>query len=76
MGKYTNATACFALPGDDSKTKEPIKAHIIIGTPGKVSDLIKHRRINVSKVRVFVLDEADNMIDQQGLGDQSIRIRS
>ncbi|KAI8054124.1 ATP-dependent RNA helicase DBP5 [Syncephalis plumigaleata] len=76
MGKYTDATACFALPGEDNKTKEPIKAHIVIGTPGKVSDLMKTRRINTSKVRVFVLDEADNMIDQQGLGDQSIRIRS
>ncbi|RKP28133.1 DEAD-domain-containing protein [Syncephalis pseudoplumigaleata] len=76
MGKYTDITACFALPGEDSTPSGPIKAHIVIGTPGKLGDLMKRRLINPSKVRVFVLDEADNMIDQQGLGDQSLRIRA
>jgi ATP-dependent RNA helicase DDX19/DBP5 len=52
-----------------------LTAHIVVGTPGTVADLIKRRSIAVDKVSIFVLDEADNMLDQQGLGDQSIRIK-
>jgi len=29
----------------------------------------------VSHVKVFVLDEADNMLDQDGLGDQTLRVK-
>ena len=49
--------------------------HIIIGTPGKI--LVwgtKFRNIVLSKIEVFVLDEADVMIDTQGHKGQSIRI--
>lgn len=31
--------------------------------------------MNLSKVRVFVLDEADNMLDAQGLGAQCVRVK-
>lgn len=49
--------------------------HIIIGTPGKVLDWgLKYRVIDLKKIRVFVLDEADVMIATQGHHDQCIRI--
>lgn len=49
--------------------------HIIIGTPGKVVDwAIKFRFFDLSKISVFVLDEADVMIATQGHQDQSFRI--
>lgn len=49
--------------------------HIIIGTPGKVLDWgLKYRFIDLKKIRVFVLDEADVMIATQGHHDQCIRI--
>jgi ATP-dependent RNA helicase DDX19/DBP5 len=31
--------------------------------------------LDVSHVRVFVLDEADNMLDQDGLGEQTLRVK-
>lgn len=38
-------------------------AQIVVGTPGRVIDLIqKKRALNVSSVRFFVLDEADEML--------------
>jgi len=52
-----------------------IESHIIIGTPGTIMDLIRKRRLSTANLRIFILDEADNMLDLQGLGDQSIRIR-
>lgn len=49
--------------------------HILIGTPGKLLDwATKFRCFDLSKVKVFVLDEADVMIATQGHQDQSIRI--
>ena len=55
---------------------EKLTDHIIIGTPGTVLDwCIKFRVIDLKKVKVFVLDEADVMIDTQGHQDQSIRIQ-
>ena len=38
-------------------------ADIVIGTPGRVCDLMQTRELNVSNVRQFVLDEADRMLD-------------
>lgn len=52
-----------------------LSEHIIIGTPGKVLDWgVKYRLFDLSKIAVFVLDEADVMIATQGHQDQCIRI--
>lgn len=37
--------------------------HVIIGTPGRVKDLISRRVLRLSNVKTFVLDEADRMCD-------------
>ena len=53
-----------------------VTKQIIIGTPGTVLDwCFKRKLIDLTKIRVFVLDEADVMIDTQGFSDQSIRIQ-
>ncbi|MFB2555495.1 DEAD/DEAH box helicase [Herbiconiux liangxiaofengii] len=36
---------------------------IIIGTPGRIEDLIEQRRLDLSDVTITVLDEADHMCD-------------
>lgn len=36
---------------------------IIIATPGRLLDHLKHRTISLSKVEILVLDEADRMLD-------------
>ncbi|KAJ3116691.1 RNA helicase required for poly(A+) mRNA export [Phlyctochytrium bullatum] len=74
MGKFTPVTTAFAIK-DSIERGAKVNEHIVIGTPGTVMDLIKRRQLDVRNVRIFVLDEADNMIDQQGLGDQSLRIK-
>ena len=40
-----------------------------------MTDLLRRKVIDVSEVKVFVLDEADNMLDQDGLGDQTLRVK-
>ncbi|KAF9961359.1 RNA helicase required for poly(A+) mRNA export [Mortierella alpina] len=69
MGKFTQVTTAKAIKDENLPAK--ITSHVIVGTPGTVSDLIKRRQLDPKNIRLYVLDEADNMLDQQGLGEQS-----
>jgi len=74
MGKFTHVKTQFAIPQAVPRG-QTIQAQIVVGTPGTVMDLIKKRTLPVHNIKVFVLDEADNMLDQQGLGEQCIRVK-
>ena len=45
------------------------KNHFIIGTPGRVLDLIKRKNFVPANVTTVVLDEADRMLDMGFIGD-------
>lgn len=65
----------FAVRGEEVEKGAKLTDHIIIGTPGKIMDWgIKYKVFDLKKIKVFVLDEADVMIDTQGHHDQCIRI--
>jgi ATP-dependent RNA helicase DDX19/DBP5 len=74
MGRFTSVKTQFAVPQAVPKGQR-ITAQIVVGTPGTVMDLIKRRLLPTQNIKVFVLDEADNMLDQQGLGEQCIRVK-
>ena len=42
---------------------------VVVGTPGRLIDLARQRHLNLSHVRVLVLDEADEMLDMGFLPD-------
>ncbi|KAK4511118.1 uncharacterized protein ATC70_012329 [Mucor velutinosus] len=75
MSKYTNITTKLVVK-DSLRRNEHVQSQVIVGTPGSVADVIRRRLLPVQAVKIFVLDEADNMLDQDGLGDQSIRIKN
>lgn len=43
--------------------------HIIIGTPGRLKDLVQQRKLRLGSANVLVLDEADRMLDMGFIRD-------
>ncbi|MCW4024548.1 MAG: DEAD/DEAH box helicase [Candidatus Bathyarchaeota archaeon] len=43
--------------------------HIVVGTPGRLIDLMKRRVLNLSAAKIVVLDEADRMLDMGFIDD-------
>ncbi|KAJ8320894.1 hypothetical protein KUTeg_002481, partial [Tegillarca granosa] len=66
----------YAVRGEKIPRGEKVDYHVVIGTPGTMLDwCLKLKAIDMKKVNVFVLDEADVMIAQQGHQDSCIRIQ-
>lgn len=43
--------------------------HVVVGTPGRILDLIDRRMLRLDCVRILVLDEADRMLDMGFIDD-------
>ena len=57
------------------QTRNLRKADVVVGTPGRILDHISRRSINLSKVKILVLDEADRMLDMGFIDDVKKIIR-
>lgn len=80
MGKFMieedGLKVSYAVRGERVQKGQKVQDHIIIGTPGTILDwILRNRAFDPKKISVFVFDEADVMISQQGHQDQSIRIK-
>jgi translation initiation factor 4A len=58
---------------DDARVLKQNTPQIIVGCPGRVHDMIRRRFINTRTIRLFILDEADEMLSY-GFKDQIYNI--
>jgi superfamily II DNA/RNA helicase len=40
--------------------------HIIVGTPGRIKHLVNKKDLDLSGLKIFVLDECDKLLEETG----------
>ncbi|XP_014779042.1 uncharacterized protein LOC106875421 [Octopus bimaculoides] len=72
LGDYMDAR-CHACIGGTNVHDDRLQlcegVHTVVGTPGRVSDIIHRKWLVTSHIKIFVLDEADEMLSR-GFKDQ------
>ncbi|WP_323794864.1 DEAD/DEAH box helicase [Nisaea sp.] len=64
--EFTGASVVSCVGGMDMRTERMALqrgAHIVVGTPGRLRDHVERRSLDMSDMKVIVLDEADEMLD-------------
>ena len=77
LGHYLKIRSLLLVGGtsvDKNKTDlNEIKPHVVVGTPGRIHDMIRRRYLKVDKMKLLVIDEADEMLSS-GFKDQMYNI--
>jgi len=72
LGDYMNVE-CMACVGGTNVREDMAKlqegVHVVVGTPGRVFDMINRRALKTDSIKIFCLDEADEMLSR-GFTDQ------
>eukprot|EP00812_Abedinium_dasypus_P011337 NODE_489_length_1528_cov_434.379498.p1 GENE.NODE_489_length_1528_cov_434.379498~~NODE_489_length_1528_cov_434.379498.p1 ORF type:complete len:456 (+),score=153.48 NODE_489_length_1528_cov_434.379498:169-1368(+) len=67
LGEYMRATSHACVGGvavrDDILSLQQ-RPHFVVGTPGRVGDMILRRHLSLADLKMFVLDEADEMMSR------------
>lgn len=59
LGSYTQLTTDLVVGGDK---KRKITSHIVVGTPGRLSDFVRARLLDLQALKILIVDEADEII--------------
>ena len=71
-GRYTNLRCCVIFGGVSQKPQEKMLENgvdILVATPGRLNDLINQGFVNLNDIEIFILDEADRMLDMGFIHD-------
>lgn len=71
-GKNTDLRCCVIFGGVSQKPQEEKLqkgVDILVATPGRLNDLINQKLINLEYIKIFILDEADRMLDMGFIND-------
>ncbi|MFS0879356.1 DEAD/DEAH box helicase [Metabacillus niabensis] len=65
FSKEEMTAKCYIGGTDKQRAIEKLKSQpqIVVGTPGRINDLVNEHALIVGKARAFVVDEADLMLD-------------
>ncbi len=65
LGRYLKVNVCLAISGIPVKNNMDAlrnRPHIVVGTPGRIYDMIKRKALRTNMIKIMVIDEADEMI--------------
>lgn len=71
-GKFTDLKCCVVFGGVSQKPQEESlknRVDILVATPGRLLSLIDQKLVNIDKIKMFILDEADRMLDMGFIND-------
>lgn len=71
-GKYTKLKSCVVFGGVSQKPQEEALRQgvdILVATPGRLNDFIDQKLVNLKHLKIFILDEADRMLDMGFIND-------
>ena len=68
-GKKLRILPIYGGVSIQNQIHELARAEVVVATPGRLLDHLQRRTIDLSKVRILVLDEADRMLDMGFLDD-------
>jgi len=72
LGKYKKVRVAAIYGGQPiEKQIRSLQAgvHIVVGTPGRIIDMLKRRRLSLDEVKFAILDEGDRMLDMGFIDD-------
>ena len=73
IGYHMGVRCHICVGGTDRREDERILVkggvHVVVGTPGRVYDMLNIKALDGRYVDMFVLDEADEMLDKEGFQD-------
>jgi translation initiation factor 4A len=68
IGQYLKISVCLAISGNAiDKNVEALRKRpqIVVGTPGRIYDMIHRRALRTKSVKIIVIDEADEMLKKR-----------
>lgn len=71
-GKYTGLRSCVLFGGvSQVQQVETLKrgVDILVATPGRLGDLMNQQLVDLQYIKIFILDEADRMLDMGFIND-------
>lgn len=77
LSVYLKIESCLLVGGTsihkNKKVLQENKPQLIIGTPGRVHDMMRRKYLKVANIKTIVIDEADEMLSQ-GFKEQMYKI--
>ena len=66
ISKYMNIKTCLTIGGETVNVQQNIKncknSHVVIGTPGRIKNIISENAFDIKNIDCFILDEADALL--------------
>lgn len=71
LGKYIEGLKIATIFGGVNEEAQVLQLennppHVIVGTPGRTFSLVKKKKIVLDKLKFFILDECDKILEQYG----------